>query len=287
MFSQHNMADQTDDRAIVFRLSKHARSRRGCQTCRSRKVKCDEEHPQCRACVRAKRECIWTRPCWKFRDQNTMLAQAYTVIGSRPQEASKVANRSSNGISNTITISLDDGRRNACFENTKSGNLDDHVVLPCWSSSRTLPSRWDYSQVELLYSRGFRMRPLVDTADFQRNQALVTALSHYLPLDESSLQSDKLENRSKMSFLSPHNSSLFNPRVPALAAAVDALSLTQAAVRLQDGLLAQQAMKSYTISIALLRRSIEQIGNYDRNEVLLTIMLLQIAEVSPVFRPKG
>ncbi|KAG9857988.1 hypothetical protein KCU98_g981, partial [Aureobasidium melanogenum] len=91
-----------------------------------------------------------------------------------------------------------------------------------------------------------------------------------------------------MSFLSPHNSSLFNPRVPALAAAVDALSLTQAAVRLQDRRLAQQAMKSYTISIALLRRSIEQISNYDRNEVLLTIMLLQIAEpFSPISQAGG
>ncbi|KAH0351959.1 hypothetical protein KCU81_g2097, partial [Aureobasidium melanogenum] len=91
-----------------------------------------------------------------------------------------------------------------------------------------------------------------------------------------------------MSFLTPHNSSLFNPRLPALAAAVDTLSLTQAAVRLQDGRLAQQAIKNYTVSIALLRRSIEHIGDYDRNEVLLTIMLLQISEpFSPISQAGG
>ncbi|KAH0281811.1 hypothetical protein KCU91_g72, partial [Aureobasidium melanogenum] len=56
------MTDRNDGRPVVFRLNKHTRSRQGCQTCRSRKVKCDEEHPQCRNCIRAKRECIWTRP---------------------------------------------------------------------------------------------------------------------------------------------------------------------------------------------------------------------------------
>lgn len=129
------------------------------------------------------------------------------------------------------------------------------------------------------------MRPMIDTVNLNRDQALAAALSHYLPHEESSMRSDSLENQPKISFLTPHNTSLFNPGLPALAAAVDTLSLTQAAVKLQDGRLAQQAIKNYTVSIALLRRSIEHIGDYDRNEVLLTIMLLQISEVYPVYRP--
>ncbi|KAH0373887.1 hypothetical protein KCU65_g345, partial [Aureobasidium melanogenum] len=103
------MTDRNDGRPVVFRLNKHTRSRQGCQTCRSRKVKCGEEHPQCRNCVRAKRECIWTRP-WQFRDLNTMLAQPCTVVQSRPMQASKVTDRHSNGMSNN-TMSLDFGPR--------------------------------------------------------------------------------------------------------------------------------------------------------------------------------
>lgn len=110
-----------------------------------------------------------------------------------------------------------------------------------------------------------------------RNQALATALSYYLPLEELTIQSDIPEETPL--HLSPHNSTLFNPQVPALAAAVDTLSLTIAAVRLQDDGLAQLAIKRYTISIALLRDSVADIGKHDRNEVLLAILILQTAEV--------
>ncbi|KAF5011074.1 hypothetical protein FDECE_2813 [Fusarium decemcellulare] len=35
------------------------RSRNGCQTCISKRVKCDEQHPECGRCIRLKLECEW------------------------------------------------------------------------------------------------------------------------------------------------------------------------------------------------------------------------------------
>ncbi|KAK3943875.1 hypothetical protein QBC46DRAFT_361616 [Diplogelasinospora grovesii] len=41
---------------------KHRRTRSGCYTCRSRRVKCDETHPICERCRKGKRECIYPEP---------------------------------------------------------------------------------------------------------------------------------------------------------------------------------------------------------------------------------
>ena len=48
---------------------KHARSRQGCWTCRTRRKKCDERRPQCGVCERSRRQCegygtrlVWPEP---------------------------------------------------------------------------------------------------------------------------------------------------------------------------------------------------------------------------------
>ncbi|KAK4194785.1 fungal-specific transcription factor domain-containing protein [Triangularia verruculosa] len=41
---------------------KHRRTRSGCFTCRSRRVKCDETHPICERCRKGKRECLYPEP---------------------------------------------------------------------------------------------------------------------------------------------------------------------------------------------------------------------------------
>ncbi|KAL2135991.1 hypothetical protein VTI74DRAFT_6040 [Chaetomium olivicolor] len=41
---------------------KHRRTRSGCYTCRSRRVKCDETHPICDRCRKGKRECVYPDP---------------------------------------------------------------------------------------------------------------------------------------------------------------------------------------------------------------------------------
>lgn len=47
--------------------ARRSRSRRGCQTCRDKKVKCDEEWPSCQKCIRLNRQCDYTaRPRKKY-----------------------------------------------------------------------------------------------------------------------------------------------------------------------------------------------------------------------------
>ncbi|KAH9908792.1 fungal-specific transcription factor domain-containing protein [Xylariomycetidae sp. FL2044] len=41
---------------------KHRRTRSGCYTCRSRRVKCDETHPVCERCRKGKRDCLYPDP---------------------------------------------------------------------------------------------------------------------------------------------------------------------------------------------------------------------------------
>ncbi|PGH16616.1 hypothetical protein AJ80_05118 [Polytolypa hystricis UAMH7299] len=41
---------------------KHKRTRSGCYTCRSRRVKCDETHPICERCSKGKRDCVYPPP---------------------------------------------------------------------------------------------------------------------------------------------------------------------------------------------------------------------------------
>lgn len=274
------MADLSEDRANTHRLSKQPRSRQGCQTCRSRRVKCDEERPHCRTCVRIHKECIWTRPL-KFRDQNTMAAQGYTVVGPRTKEASEFTDKPSHGMSDMVLMSVKDGHRSDCFGDADFEGWVGRDVLPARprSDSITSPSGMDALKLEQLYWRGFRMRPSVDTAYSDRCQALTTTLSYYLPLDELSFQPKNVDKWLTAGFITPHNSALLSIRTPTLAAAVDTLILTQAAARTHDDCLAQQAIKKYTISIASLREAIAEIGNYERNDVLLAIFMLQLGEV--------
>ncbi|CAG8949255.1 hypothetical protein HYFRA_00004880 [Hymenoscyphus fraxineus] len=42
--------------------TKHRRTRSGCYTCRSRRVKCDEAHPTCERCRKGGRECVYPEP---------------------------------------------------------------------------------------------------------------------------------------------------------------------------------------------------------------------------------
>ncbi|KAH8592931.1 hypothetical protein B0O99DRAFT_689147 [Bisporella sp. PMI_857] len=42
--------------------TKHRRTRSGCYTCRSRRVKCDEVHPICERCKKGGRECVYPDP---------------------------------------------------------------------------------------------------------------------------------------------------------------------------------------------------------------------------------
>ncbi|KAF2103361.1 hypothetical protein NA57DRAFT_72337 [Rhizodiscina lignyota] len=68
----------------------HAKSRTGCDSCKKRKIKCDEKIPICSACVRRKEECIRPRipvvDDERHRDASTPASQT-SSLGSLPRPA--------------------------------------------------------------------------------------------------------------------------------------------------------------------------------------------------------
>jgi hypothetical protein len=50
----------------------HVRSNKGCITCRQRRIKCDEEHPTCKRCIKAKLGCSYITT-FKVKSQVNML----------------------------------------------------------------------------------------------------------------------------------------------------------------------------------------------------------------------
>ncbi|KAF8866465.1 hypothetical protein BDZ45DRAFT_273651 [Acephala macrosclerotiorum] len=55
------------------------RSRSGCWTCRTRKVKCDEQRPACRQCVRLGHECDYN-PRLSFRNDTARIVERVQVV---------------------------------------------------------------------------------------------------------------------------------------------------------------------------------------------------------------
>ncbi|EKV09702.1 hypothetical protein PDIG_29390 [Penicillium digitatum PHI26] len=61
---------------------KHKRTRSGCFTCRSRRIKCDENHPLCERCRKGGRDCVYPSPTASSKASSHTTAKSRT---SRPQ----------------------------------------------------------------------------------------------------------------------------------------------------------------------------------------------------------
>ncbi|KAF1989347.1 hypothetical protein K402DRAFT_402000 [Aulographum hederae CBS 113979] len=57
------------------------RTKTGCLTCRKRRIKCDEGHPQCRNCLKSKRDCMGYDPIFK---QQSGPAQIQPAVSGSP-----------------------------------------------------------------------------------------------------------------------------------------------------------------------------------------------------------
>ncbi|CAK7206459.1 hypothetical protein SEUCBS139899_009254 [Sporothrix eucalyptigena] len=62
--------------ADTERPRKRRRARTGCLTCRARRVKCDETHPQCNNCANRFVECTWTNSVAAQSEQGTLTTNA-------------------------------------------------------------------------------------------------------------------------------------------------------------------------------------------------------------------
>ncbi|KAL3441153.1 hypothetical protein BJX65DRAFT_259494 [Aspergillus insuetus] len=87
----------TASRAAIIqpRLRFPPRSRTGCWTCRSRKIKCDEVHPQCNQCARLGHVCDY-QPRLCFRDDTRRVMERMPDVktkGNAVWDPSKMAHR--------------------------------------------------------------------------------------------------------------------------------------------------------------------------------------------------
>ncbi|KAE8162626.1 hypothetical protein BDV40DRAFT_264752, partial [Aspergillus tamarii] len=57
------------------------RSRTGCATCRTRKIKCDEMHPSCVRCVNAQMQCEWTHKAPRKASRSKLPSTASSGSG--------------------------------------------------------------------------------------------------------------------------------------------------------------------------------------------------------------
>ncbi|KAH8648691.1 hypothetical protein BX600DRAFT_530476 [Xylariales sp. PMI_506] len=72
-----------------------SRSRRGCWTCRGKKVKCDEERPSCRRCIRLGRRCDYTT---RQRKKYTRRASTAAPSGHGPDVVARDDSQSLNDV---------------------------------------------------------------------------------------------------------------------------------------------------------------------------------------------
>lgn len=62
MFERQHGAQNRPGGAVATEHVKHRRTRSGCYTCRSRRVKCDEKRPVCARCKKGNRDCVYPDP---------------------------------------------------------------------------------------------------------------------------------------------------------------------------------------------------------------------------------
>ena len=60
--------DKEDERVVK------KRTKTGCQTCRNRRIKCDEQKPECNNCIKSKRQCGGTSRKSLTRDLYTVFS---------------------------------------------------------------------------------------------------------------------------------------------------------------------------------------------------------------------
>ena len=210
------------------------RSLDGCQTCRRRRVKCDESKPRCNGCIRLNHSCSWTRD-WKFKDHTSLVARGYRVSAG-PQDSDQYRPTSTGIMASLQWLPV----WNAC---PADADMDHDLEVPLYRIQRP----------QKLRSRECRMPLQLDNALTERSQLLNSALFHYLPSDEYNLGKEGLDASASINILTLHNRPISNPQSSALKAAIDTFSLAQAALVLGDARSAAASVRRYVVGVAALR----------------------------------
>ncbi|KAL3965312.1 hypothetical protein ACCO45_002316 [Purpureocillium lilacinum] len=91
---------------LTIYVSTARRSRWGCQACRNRRKKCDEERPSCQACVDRRIPCVYSTPKSQRRGSS---ASAYVPLRQAPISAGSIANTNPRGVPANLALSTDGG----------------------------------------------------------------------------------------------------------------------------------------------------------------------------------
>lgn len=134
------------------------RSLDGCQTCRRRRVKCDESKPRCNGCIRLNHSCSWTRD-WKFKDHTSLVAEGYRVSAG-PQDSDQYRPTSTGIMASLQWLPV----WNACPADT---DMDHDLEVPLHRIQRP----------QKLRSRECRM-PRFGRCTMQALRGLLRALAH-------------------------------------------------------------------------------------------------------------
>ncbi|THY67196.1 hypothetical protein D6C86_10601 [Aureobasidium pullulans] len=261
-FSTSVYNSMASDHQRVASGSREARPRSfdGCQTCRKRRVKCDESRPRCSACERLDRPCSWTRD-WKFKDHTALVAGGYRVLiesGSLDQYGPA---------SRDAIASLQ--WQPAWNIGSREANRNHSLECPLQQSQR-----W-----QTLRLREHLLPPNLNHAPIERSQLLNSALFYFLPSDEHNLGRSSLEESGSINILTLYNRSLSDPQSLALEAAIDAFSLAQAALVLGEARLASASVRRYVAGVAALRSALTRAQDSNRDETILAMLIFQFIEV--------
>ncbi|CAK7197745.1 hypothetical protein SEUCBS139899_000393 [Sporothrix eucalyptigena] len=127
----------------------HKKSRAGCQNCKTRKVKCNEERPRCRACTLRREVCVYPTAAQTSAAPSTTPPRA-----ARPPAAARAAIAVSTNTSTSLmpasssssSSSSDDGSTSHTRAYSRGGSpgmvsLTDDFTLVNWGSASTTTSR--------------------------------------------------------------------------------------------------------------------------------------------------
>jgi len=132
------------------------RVRSGCLTCRKKKVKCDEQHPTCRRCIRLKRECVYQTKA--VPHANGALVDRDRAIECQRQARHSYSLSRFDG-SNQHLMSPSSNHPTPCGSNDVGPPLEDYWSdgpLPPRDSGISLPSIHEVSQSQ--------SKPIADSA---------------------------------------------------------------------------------------------------------------------------
>ncbi|THW84839.1 hypothetical protein D6D15_08531, partial [Aureobasidium pullulans] len=266
--STYNAMASVHQKVATGQRDVRLRSLDGCQTCRRRRVKCDESKPRCNGCIRLNHSCSWTRT-WKFKDHTSLVAGGYRVSAG-PQNCDQYRPTSTGIMASLQWLPV----WNAC---PADADMDHDLEVPLHRIQRP----------QKLRSRECRMPLQLDNALTERSQLLNSALFHYLPSDEYNLGKKGLDASASINILTLHNRPISNPQSSALKAAIDTFSLAQAALVLGDARFAAASVRRYVVGVAALRSALSRPQDSSRDELILAMLIFQLVEIMKPTSQKG